>query len=1027
MGFRAKGLLRATVLTGVCVLAAPAVAAAAKPFGIAKFSMQTTRTTEVPHGSDIPGYGFVNEPYTFTQAGGHPFALTSALEFASEEDGSDDSVVPVGSPKGVIIELPPGLTADPLAVSRCSLAQAMSRGSCPVDSQVGVFVLLYSSGEEEFGSAGKAMLGPIVDLTPQPGQPALFGLETPAHAMFPLGGRMVRTPRGYGLALAGNGLPASLGVVGLETTLWGVPAAAVHDPQRGLSCSAGSVDQEWRCEGGGAPSGDAPAAFLTMPAGCSAGPQSAIAWTDSWEEPGRYVQARSTLPGVTGCDRLPFDPEIEVQPDTLLADEPVGVGVNIRVGQTESTQVVATSQLRDATVALPEGMSISPSIADGLRACEQAGPEGIDIPTGLNAKGEPLGPGELGEGEEPGPNGEPQLAPGHCPEASTIGSAEALTPLLPNPIQGHVYLAVPGCGGPDQASCTASDAVDGNLYRLYLELGGSGQSDQGVDIKLEGKVEANPATGQLTLTLMESPQLSLSRLKVDLTGGPRALLDNPATCGPATTTSDLSPWSAPGSTPEGMFIDGTPNATPSSFYEVTGCAGPAAFSPGFLAGTVSLQAGGFSALTLSVTRRDREQSLQAIQLHTPPGLSAMLSSVPMCEEALANAGKCPEASRIGSSLIAAGAGTQPFQMPGSMYLTKGYEGAPFGLSIVTDAVAGPLNLGLIVVRARIEIDPETAALTITSDPLPQILLGIPLRLRMVTLDIDRPDFIFNPTNCNQLKIEGTIASNLGTGATVSSPFQVANCAGLPFGPKLTASTQAKSSRRDGASLVMSITAPGHGQADLRKIQLQLPSKLPPRFSTIQTACTAEQFNANPAGCPQGSNIGTATVATPLLRAPLTGPVYFVSHPGPKFPELIMVVQGEGITLDISAETVIGKAGATTITAPAVPDMPFTRFTLSLPEGPHSALAAPRGKLCQDDLVMPTALTGQNGALLKQNTKIKVTGCKKTVRAIKHNKNAKPQEDLDVRPEQVVHAGDGCLSPDGGALPGRIDSSGRGIL
>jgi hypothetical protein len=986
----------------VCARAAPATAAGieAKPFGVAKFTMQTTQTRQVPYGPGIPGSGFVNEPYTFTQAGGHPYALTSTLEFASEEVGTDRSVVPTRDPKDMIIDLPPGLSADPLAVSRCRLAQAMSGGSCPVDSQVGVFVLNFS---------GKAILGPILDLTPEAGQSAELGLETPFKIMFRLTGRVVRTAQGYGLALVGNGLP-ELSVVSVETTLWGVPAAAVHDPQRGLSCTTGDVSQQWSCQGGGVPSGEAPVAFLTMPSDCSAGPQAGIAWADSWEEPGRYVQARSTLPGMTGCNLLPFDPEIEVKPDTLLADEPVGVGVNIGVHQTESTQAVATPQLRDATVALPRGVSISPGVADGVQACKQTGPEGIDIPTGLNASGEPLQPGEVGEGEEVGPSGEPRLAPGHCPEASTVGAAEALTPLLPSPIKGRVYLAVPGCGGPGQQSCTEQDAVDGNLYRLYVELGGSGEPrDEGVNIKVEGKVEANPATGQLTVKLMENPQLPLSRLNIDLSGGPRALLDNPATCGPARTTSDLQPWSAPGTTPppESLLMPGTPDADPSSFYDVTGCASSPTLNPGMLAGTLTSQAGAFSAFTFSVTRSDREPYLSRIQLHTPPGLSAMLSSVPLCAEALANTGKCPEASRIGNTLVASGAGSHPYEMPGRIYLTTGYEGAPFALSIVTDAVAGPLNLGVVVIRARIDIDPETAALTITSDPLPQIVLGVPLRLQRVTLNIDRPGFMFNPTNCNAQQVTATIAGAQGATANVSSPFAASGCKSLAFKPALKASTNAHTSYTNGASLDMRLTFPNveqRAEANLAQIKVALPKQLPSRLTTLQNSCSDTTFHADPSACPKASIVGIARARTPVLPVELTGPVYFVAHGRNAFPSPIVVLQGDGVRLNLLGSTVIDKTGIASVAFNTTPDVQIASLELYLPQGPHSVLST-NTNLCAltktvtvkhnitqqahgrtvrrtvkmrkrvpASLLMPTEFVAQNGAVIHQNTKIEVRGC-----------------------------------------------------
>jgi len=1008
-----------------CVCAAPARASADEggPFGIASFSMQTTRTREVAHGPGIPGDGFSEEPYAFTQAAGHPYALTSEVGFDSEEVGEDHKVVPTRNPKDVVIDLPPGLVADAQAVPLCSTPRLLAGTACPSDTQVGVFVLHDGSG---------VLFGPVVDLTPERGVAAELGLETAASGpSFLLDGQLVRTARGYGLALAANGLPP-LGVTGMQVTLWGVPGDAGHDPQRGFFCNGSEGNQPWDCTGGGVAYGGSPAPFLTMPAACAAGPDSASVRADSWEEPGRWVRAQATLPGVTGCNLLGFGPSLQARPETGLADEPLGLGLDVEAPQSEGVQAAATPPLRDATVTLPQGVSLSAAVADGLQACPASGPEGIDMPTGLGASGEPLQPGELGEGEEVGPNEQPRLAPGHCPPASTVGAAEALTPLLAHPLEGRVYLASPGCGGPGQMQCTEEDAADGNLYRMYIELGGRGDPhDEGVDIKLEGRVQANPATGQLSVQLMDLPQLPLSRLSINLDGGPHALLDSPATCGPATTTSDLRPWSAPGSTPEGLLMAGTPDATPSSFYEVTGCAGAGAFHPGFLAGTLTPQAGAFSAFTFSVTRGDREQYLDGIQLRAPPGLSAMLSSVPLCPEALANTGHCPAASRIGSTLIASGAGSHPFQMGGSVYLTGGYEGAPFGLSIVTDAAAGPLNLGLMVIRARIDIDPRTAALTITSDSLPQIVLGVPLRLQRVSIEIDRPGgapFIFNPTNCAAMTVAATIASTAGSGAAVSSPFAAAGCKDLKFTPKLTALTRANGEfQGHGASLHVVIitgtpssistsastsratsTPTETAQANMRALKLDLPQRLPARLETIRRACPESTFTQNPAACPKASVIGQASVRTPILAATMTGPAYLVaksgsgtSHPGESklereeaaFPNMILVLQADGVRIDLTGGLFVSEKNITSVVFRTIPDVPIRRLDLILPEGKTSILAASSGLCTKKPLRMATAITGQNGARVKRGVTVAVMGCpptRKHERPKKQPKRHKPK-------------------------------------
>jgi hypothetical protein len=962
--------------------------------------MQTTHAKVVPYQNGFPGYGFVNEPYPFTRAGGHPDAITSALEFSSEELGKTHTLSPTRDAKDMIIDLPPGLTADPTAVPRCPRTLAVSTGSCPADSQVGVFVL-------RFGE--KAMLGPIVDVVPEAGEAATLGLETPLKVMFLLSGRIIRTPRGYGLALVGRGLPL-LSVLGVETTLWGVPAAAVHDPQRQLSCTAINVDEQWGCNGGNTPSGVAPLPFLTMPSDCSAGPLSAELVADSWQEPGRYVHAGSSLPGMTDCNELPFAPEVEVRPDTLLADEPVGLSLRIGIPQSEGEQAAGTPPLRSASVTLAQGISISPGVADGLRACEASGPEGFDMPSGLSASGVPLQPDEVGEGEEIGPSGEPHLAAGHCPEASTLGSVEALTPLLPGPLQGRIYLAEPRCGGAGQAACGDQDALDGNLYRLYLELGGRSDShDYGVNIKLEGEVRANTATGQLTVKLDGNPQLPIGQLSISLNGGPRALLDNPPNCGLAMTSSDMQPWSAPGITPapESLLVAGTPGADPSSAYEVVGCGTPPPLDPALLAGTISPLAGAFSPLTLSISRGDREQYLSQIQLKTPPGLSALLSSVEPCEEALANIGRCPAASLIGGSLVASGAGSHPYEMPGDIYLTAGYEGAPFGLSIVTNAVAGPLNLGTVVIRARIEIDPQSAALTITSDVLPQVVLGVPLRLQRVTLNIDRPNFVLNPTDCNPLRLTATILGALGSVANASNGFAAGECKDLAFTPNLLATTSGRTSYGSGASLDLRLAFPKSTpgtEANLARVRVELPKQLPSRLTTLQGACPQSTFASDPAACPGSSIVGIARARTPVLSSELAGPVLFVAHGHDAPPSPVVVLQGEGVRFTLTGSTLLTKAGTADIAFSALPDVPIESLEVYLPEGPHSVLAA-NANLCAlsrtvtikatltkhlgghtvrrlvklrrrvpASVEMPTELLAQNGAVIHRSTKIEVSGC-----------------------------------------------------
>jgi hypothetical protein len=508
------------------------------------------------------------------------------------------------------------------------------------------------------------------------------------------------------------------------------------------------------------------------------------------------------------------------------------------------------------------------------------------------------------------------------------------------------------------------------MFRLFLQIEGSG-----VVIKQEGIIHTNASTGQLTTTFKGLPQLPSSNIKLHFNSGARAGLATPQSCGTFTSTAILVPWSAPitsSATPESQFgVDWNGNGE--------GCPSVWPFHPQFEAGTSNANAGQFSPLTVTFDREDREQDFSQIKVVTPPGLVGSLSGIPLCGEPQADLGTCSAASQIGEMTVAAGPGPHPYYQKGKVFITGPYKGAPYGLSIVVPTKAGPFNLGNVVVRARINVDPSTTALTVTTDPLPQILDGIPLRLRKTNVTINRPGFIFNPTNCAQQHITATISGSQGTQAVESAPFAVAGCAGLSFGPKFTVAVSGKSSRQDGTSLDAKLVFPSGPESNIAHVKVELPKALPSRLSTLQKACPAATFEANPAGCPAASVIGAVQAVTPILPVPLRGPVYFVSHGGEAFPNLVAVLQGYGVRVNLVGDTFISKTGITSTTFTNVPDVPVSSFELFLPKGPFSALTA-NGNLCRERLVMPSLFTAQDGAQLKQNTPIKVTGCAKARKA-----------------------------------------------
>ena len=937
----------ALVLTGALVLAARSARA---DFGIAAVDQQIT--------SDPAGD-------TFTQAGGHPYEISTEINVNGHLDPEFfEQERPDADTKDIVTELPPGLFGNPAGIPQCTASQ-LAGGippvapfpipECPIASQVGTIELR----TDIYNALPASWVFPVYNMVPPSNAPAAFGFDV-AGTPITLAGN-VRNGGDFGVNVVSSNVPITLPLDGITLTFWGDPADSSHDAQRcdwanfGLPgaenpreavCSPEYKGTHWGPNADPVP----PKAFLTIPGSCTA-PGVGLKTTfklDSWPNPGVFSERTLfshlapgyPLPpsewgaqqGTTGCDRVPFDPSVAVEPTNHQADTPAGLSVDFKLPQDGllNPSGIATSDVKKTVVTLPQGVSLSPSAAQGLGACSQA----------------EIG---LGNGESPA-----------CPESSKLGSVEIDTPLLEQPLRGSVYLA------------KQSENPFGSLVAIYLVAQGSG-----VTLKLAGQVTLDPHTGQVVTTFDNNPQLPFEELKIDFNGGPRAPLVNPHTCGTYQTVAEMTPWS------------GNPPARITSSFQITSgpggspCPGsPQAFAPSFAAGTTNNQAGAFSPLSVLMGRSDGEQQLGGLTMTMPPGLLGSLTGVPLCGEPQAAQGTCSAASLIGHLTVGAGAGPNPLYVyTGQVFLTGPYKGGPFGLSIVVPAVAGPFDLGTVVVRASIKLDPLTTALTVAADPLPTILDGIPLDLRTVAVSVDRPGFIVNPTNCNAMKLTATLTGDLGTSEAAASSFQVTNCGRLGFAPKFTVSTSGHTSRLGGASLKARIVYPAGPQANIAKVKVELPKQLPSRLTTLQKACPDSTFNANPASCPAASHVGDAKAVTPVLPEPLTGPAYFVSHGGEAFPDLIVVLQGYGIAFDLVGTTFISKAGITSTTFKTVPDVPIGSFELSLPQGPNSALAA-NGNLCKAHLVMPTVFEAQDGVVLRRNTPIAATGCPK---AVKHRK------------------------------------------
>ena len=928
-----------------------------------------------------------------TQAGSHPFQLTTtiALNRTGEisKAAGQEGFVPqeAGLAKDLDLKWPAGLIGNPnrTVLPQCSARQfanieTESFNGCPPDTAVGVASVTIN---EPLTLGVQTFTVPLFTLEPEVGEPARFGFEIQGALAFI--DTSLRTGGDYGITVSANDITQLIGFLSAQVTVWGVPGDPSHDQDRGWLClypeSAAA-----RAEGGCTPLGQSkPPPFLTLPTSCPTNPLTGAPEplrteieSDSWGEP-RPVGERLVLPGapmvaLDGCNQLQFKPEIKAVPDGQQASKPSGLTVDVHVPQEGQLNGagLANSNIKDIEVTLPEGVTLNPAGADGLEACS----EGL---VGY-LPGESSPPSELHfTSKLPVPL---EQGMNFCPNASKIGTAKIKTPLLPNPLEGAVYLA------------SQNANPFGSLVAMYVV---AEDPVSGALVKLPGEVSLNPVTGQIVATFENTPQLAFEDAELHFFGGERAPLSTPAHCGIYTTNATFTPWSGNGavSSQSSFAITSGPGGGP--------CPGSSLpFAPSLTAGTTNIQAGAYSTLDTTLGREDGNQNLQAVQLHMPPGFTGLLSSVKLCGEPQANAGTCGPESLIGHTTVSVGLGGDPFTVTGGeVFVTGPYNGqgactvgtpgcAPFGLSIVNPAVAGPFNLGKVIVRAKIEVDPHTAALTITTDnsgphKIPPILDGVPLQIKHVAVTIDKPGFTINPTNCNPTAITGTLTSTEGASAALNVPFQVTNCGTLAFAPKFVVSTSGKTSKANGASLTAKLsypTEPQGTQADIAKVKVDLPKQLPSRLTTLQKACTNAQFEANPAACPTASKIGYATVTTPLLPVPLTGPAIFVSHGGEAFPSLTLVLQGYGVTVDLAGSTFISKAGITSTSFNAVPDTPFNTFELTLPQGKFSALAAnvpssAHYSLCGQKLTMPNEFVGQNGAVIKQSTTISITGCGKT--------------------------------------------------
>ena len=774
-----------------------------------------------------------------TQAGGHP---DSTMSFRL----SGTSKEPDGSTKDVFIDLPAGAVANPQAVPECESADfnLSLLGHCPADSQVGVVAADTDSA---------TILSPLYRLTPAPGEPISIGFKVLGYSI--LMHPRVRTESDYGFTVEARDVPTVVALRGAALTLWGVPYDPVHDSHRfdtGLGVLGASVS--------------GPVIPLTSsPTSCETGPLRPELKVRSWETAAHWLTEETTASEQTGCEAIGFEPEASATPTTDVADSPSGLAVDIRIPQEGGCDPgppvecgIATSHLKQTTIRLPEGIALNPSGANGLAGCSSAG---IGLTT-------PLGSSPI----------QFTGAPAECPDAAKIGTAEVETPLLGLPLLGVVYIAEP------------YDNPFQSLLAAYIELN---DSERGIFAKLAVRVVADPDTGRLTATLEDEPQLPIERVSIRLKQGPHALLRTPRSCGSYSSAIELTPYASPSSpvfVGDGWSIAGGP----------AGACGQSAAAD-FEAGAVRPIAGVSSPFVARLRRQDGEQQPQSLTMRLPPGLVAYLKDIPLCRAAPlpsrdpaaveADGESCQSASRVGSDVISVGTGADPYFLPkGPIYLAGPYRGAPYSLVIVVPASAGPFDLGSVVIRAAIHIDPLTAQARIEVDPLPAIVRGIPISYRSMNLSLDRPGLIRNPTSCEPSRI--AIESTAGGGTTqLSSRFQVADCAVLDFEPRLAVRASVALGR-NGHPGLRAVLRTGADEAGLRGLGLKLPAGELLDLRHVRALCDRL---VSPEHCPADSRLGYARLLSPLLDAPLQGPIY-LRAPSGRLPDLIADLQDGQIHL-----------------------------------------------------------------------------------------------------------------------------------
>jgi hypothetical protein len=897
-----------------------------------------------------------------TQAGGHGDLLVT---FGFDVRNRPPLPCDCNFPREVTVNTPPGMVGFPTHIPRCTGAEFATQ-TCPSDSQIGVTYV---------NASLVAATEAVFNMVPRPDQAALLAFEIPFNHIPPIYTSFtVRTESDFGLEAKSFGILHSdlAPLAKVKVLFWGVPGDRAHDALRfpfgGYSedvVGGAAKSYQYSCEGqdttaqlveginplrlpdgicansfgvGGnpppTPYNAAVEPFLVNPTSCS-GPGTSALDVLAYDFGSDHADA--PFPGMRGCDLLSFNPSLAAKPTTTQADSASGLDVDLRVPQPFSPNSPSPSQIRATEMVLPEGFAVNSAAADGKEAC-----------TAAQAR--------FGTREQ-----------AQCPEHAKIGTLAIHSSALPGALPGALYLGEP---------------LPGNRYRVILVADGFS-----LHIKLAGRAVPDPVTGQLRVIFEDLPQAPFEEFTLHVFGGEGGLLATPTQCGSYPVKTTFTPWDAalPEQTSTQFFtIDSGPGGGPCP-------SDPRPFDPTFSAGVTDSTAGQHTDLALNLTRPDGDQNLTGLSVKLPPGLLATLKGVSYCPQAALDqlalgaaysglseqaSSACPANSQVGTVVAGAGAGSKPFYAPGKAYLAGPYKDAPLSLEVVIPAVSGPYDLGNVAVRNALYIDPNTSQASAVADPLPQIVEGIPTRTRSVLVNLDRtdsqdhPNFTINPTNCDPFSIDATLNGDQGASAQRSSHFQVANCADLGFGPKLSFGLKG-GTKRNGHPAFTTVLSTRGGDANIHSVQVTLPAGMQLDQSHINAPCTRPQFAAHQ--CPAASVIGTATATSPLVDYSLTGPVYLRTGTNP-LPDLVLDLHGPPAQpVEVIAVGKVDTVNARLRTTfETVPDAPFAA-TVSL-QGQNKGLLVNNTDLCKQANRAKLHLVGQNGRSADSNPKLAVAGC-----------------------------------------------------